>query len=398
MNSKSNVLPAVALGGPPHSGKSVLAHSLSQALRWRDVPHYVLRAYPDGEGDWSFQAERELVRELRVKGAGTPEWTRRIVRDIAGRPLPLIVDPGGKPTAWQEAIFAACTHGILLCPDEGAHAEWLERFHAHGLVLIADLWSELRGRNHLEALNGVLRGTLAGLEHHSNAAGPAFEQLVEWLARLFAYSATELRALHLKQAPTEIVIQLNRLGRTLGALDAQQQWIPTELPRVLGYLPPSQAFAVYERGPNWLYAALARHAFPNPFYQFDARLGWLKPSSLQRGDSDGTGLLRWIQRETAEHVSLEFSLADPYLDYLDSDGLVVPEIGANRGLILDGRLPHWLLTGLARAYHDVKWLAVYQPQLGAHAPVIHSNNSRVKIGSLVPYRPSTDQTKMRPNI
>src|SRR5438552_6610469 len=46
-------LPAILIGGPPHTGKSVLTYSLSQALRKRSIEHYVIRASPDGEGDWS---------------------------------------------------------------------------------------------------------------------------------------------------------------------------------------------------------------------------------------------------------------------------------------------------------------------------------------------------------
>jgi len=79
-------LPAVALGGPPHSGKSVLAYSLTQALRARDVPHYLLRAYPpDYEGDWFFAAEPETVRHLRFKGAQSAAWLPLLQRDIAAR-------------------------------------------------------------------------------------------------------------------------------------------------------------------------------------------------------------------------------------------------------------------------------------------------------------------------
>ncbi len=47
------LFPAILVGGPPHSGKSVLTYSLTQALRRRGVDHYVLRAAPDGEGDWA---------------------------------------------------------------------------------------------------------------------------------------------------------------------------------------------------------------------------------------------------------------------------------------------------------------------------------------------------------
>jgi len=46
-----NQFPALMIGGPPHSGKSVLAYSLTQALRARQIDHYLLRACPDGEGD-----------------------------------------------------------------------------------------------------------------------------------------------------------------------------------------------------------------------------------------------------------------------------------------------------------------------------------------------------------
>ena len=56
------LFPAVMIGGPPHSGKSVLAYSLSQALRARQVAHYVLRAFPDGEGDWANEADQAMVR------------------------------------------------------------------------------------------------------------------------------------------------------------------------------------------------------------------------------------------------------------------------------------------------------------------------------------------------
>lgn len=387
MISKTNPLPAVALGGPPHSGKSVLAYSLSHALRLQNVPHYVLRAHPDGEGDWANEADGDLVRALRVKGVGTPEWTRRVARDISARPLPLIVDPGGKPTTWQEAIFRECTHGILLCPDAISHAEWLERFQAHDLVLLADLKSDLYGKNMLESDRGHLRGTLAGLERGQIASGPAFERLVEWLARLFAYSANDLRELHLKQAPTETVVELDRLGRTLCALDSEHQWVASELPRVLDYLPRAKPIALYDRAPNWLYAALALHALPGAIYQFDARLGWISPPLFEQATPDRATPLHNRLTQFEAYAVIEFELADPYLDYSNAGSLAVPQVPEHAGLVLDGRLPLWVWTALARAYANTSWLAVYQPQLYDHALVIHSRTSTPRVGALVPYSP-----------
>ena len=60
------LFPAVLIGGPPNSGKSVLTYNLTQALRERGIQHYVVRAAPDGEGDWVSEADRSLVRTILV--------------------------------------------------------------------------------------------------------------------------------------------------------------------------------------------------------------------------------------------------------------------------------------------------------------------------------------------
>lgn len=72
-------LPAIAIGGPPHSGKSVLTYSLTQLLREQKIEHYVLRACPDGEGDWSNEAAPERVLAIRQKGQFTETFIARSV-------------------------------------------------------------------------------------------------------------------------------------------------------------------------------------------------------------------------------------------------------------------------------------------------------------------------------
>jgi len=378
-----NLLPALVLGGPPHSGKSVLAYSLSQALRARGVPHYVLRAYPDGEGDWSNQADQDLVRTLRVQGQGTPDWIARICRDIDRRHLPLIVDPGGQPTAWQEAVFDQCTHAVLLWPDAESREEWKARFARHVLSIMADLRSDLRGQNVIEQAGITLRGTLAGLGRGQTASGPAFEALVDRVTGLFAYSQVELQQTHFALAPVELVIDLPRLGRTLDALDLSGEWKPSDLPRVLDYLPASTPLGLYGRGPIWLYAALALYAQPEPLYQFDARLGWVTPPRLVIGPPLQDAPLQATVRPQSDHVRVELTLTESYLDYAEADGLCMPPVPPETGVVLSGKLPLWLWTAAALAYASAPWLGIYQPRWRDQAVIVHSQARPLTVGQWV---------------
>jgi len=139
------LFPAVVIGGPPDSGKSTLTYNLTRALRQRGVPHYVLRAAPDGEGDWANEADQHLVRTILAPARWTVDFVEHICQSLAQRHLPLIVDAGGRPAEWQEVIFDHCTHAVLLTPDEASRAEWQARAARHNLFLVADLHSALNG-------------------------------------------------------------------------------------------------------------------------------------------------------------------------------------------------------------------------------------------------------------
>lgn len=380
-----NPLPAVAIGGPPHSGKSVLAYSLTRALRARNVPHYLLRACPqDGEGDWFHEGEPDFVRRIRVKGALSDRWLPLLQRDIARRHLPLIVDLGGFPSREQTPILSECTHGILLTPSDETRREWVEYFAACGLILLADLRSDLRGENHLETAEPVVRGTLAGLERGRTASGPAFEALVERLEGLFRPFAAALHRRHIQSAPAELVVDLERLARQLNR--DPNNWLPQDLPMVLDYLPAAKPLALYGRGPNWLYAALAVHALPAPFYLFDARLGWTLPPALRIGSSEIGPIEIRVQKQRAFLTQVDCLLTDAYVDITDVEETTLPAPPED-GIVLCGRLPLWLWAALARLYAPlVTWLAVAQPQLATRtresAVVVHSRGTP-PIGALV---------------
>ena len=327
------LFPAVLIGGPPHSGKSVLSYSLTQALRAIKVQHYLLRAYPDGEGDWSNEANQKTVRAIRIKGEGTKKWVAQICRDIANRQLPLIVDVGGKPTAWQEEIFNHCTHAILLTPDEDSQRLWQGYAQRYGLLSVAELRSELQGEDRVDEEQPVLRGVISGLERGQVARGASFEALLRRLAALFAYNQAELKSWHLSAAPAETVLDLPRLAETL---TGGRIWQPQDLPRLPDYLPAQSSLALYERAPNWVYAALALHSFPAPLYQFDPRLGWVKPPSLKIGTQTADAL--WLVKRSAIQGGyfFDFNIKENYLDYSEAEGLLAPPLTPGKGLLIKG--------------------------------------------------------------
>lgn len=379
------VFPAVLIGGPPHSGKSVLTYNLTRMLR-ADIDHYVLRAYPDGEGDWSYQSDPETVRTIRVKGFGNPRWIDRVCRDILNRPLPLLVDVGGRPQPWQEAVFDCCTHAILLAPDEDSLRQWQMLARRHHLIILAELTSRLLGEQSLSQTAPVLRGVITGLRPDLSALppGPLTEALIALLKGLLYRPHADLIRHQLAAAPAETALDLTRLAITLGSPDGY--WRPEQLPALFDYLPAGVALAACNRAPGWIYAALALHAQPEPFYQFDARLGWVVSPALIVGPPNPANPLSVSATASPDYTHCAFSIPDFYLDYPadEDDRLVVPPAPPDGGLILSGQLPNWLYTALARLYRPaVPWLAIYQPQLNGAAVIHAAPTDDYPVGSVI---------------
>jgi CRISPR-associated Csx3 family protein len=86
--------------------------------------------------------------------------------------------------------------------------------------------------------------------------------------------------------------------------------------------------------------------------------------------------------EYVHHSLLQARILDTYLDYSEATSLPAPAISANLGLVIHGKLPHWLVTGFVLAYQAAPWLAIYQPQLQG-AVVVASRSAERPVGSLI---------------
>lgn len=137
----------IAVGGPPHSGKSVfLAELYRQLLARRPASAFLQRACPDGEGMWSAEADPALVKEIRRKGnfdAVFMTFTLQAIEALGTRFPIVLVDLGGRRSAQNGEILARCSHQIVLSSKEEENQPWQEFAAAEGCETLAVFASEL---------------------------------------------------------------------------------------------------------------------------------------------------------------------------------------------------------------------------------------------------------------
>lgn len=140
----------VAFLGPPHSGKSVLVQQLYERLRATmgaeefQKQCFVLRACPDGEGDWYSDIPIEFGKVLRYKNTFDDAFVETVCNNVlttAKTKKILFVDCGGKIDKKNQQILNCCTHAILVSHSLSALAEWRGAVRASEVALLAEIES-----------------------------------------------------------------------------------------------------------------------------------------------------------------------------------------------------------------------------------------------------------------
>lgn len=384
MDTQLSSLPAVFIGGPPHSGKSILSARLTRALRLRQIEHYLLRASPDGEGSWLYSTETARAAELRQRAK--TDWTTwlsaRLAQDVTNRQLPLLVDGGGKITDEVRAIAERCTHAIVIAAQPAACEEWAAFVASCGLAPIALLQSVIDGIDTSIQANGVLRGTITGLTNDRRSDGPTFHALLDALTERFDRPPESLFATHAAATDIDLVLHIERPIFPLPAHGPDRPWLVAELPTLLANVPAGVPLAIYGVGPIWLLAALACHAAPERCALFDARSGWVETLTLRPGAPGDATLLRIDPTLTDAAVRLHIDIPGSYFAVERLPDLALPALPPARGVIIDGKLPTWLAATIARSYAAHPWVALYQPPL--QQGIIIGGTDRARHGAIVP--------------
>ncbi len=164
---------AVAVVGPPHSGKSVLVAGFQRLLR--RVPRtWVYRATPDGEGLWSQETAAEHAQQIRRKH----NWTDRFCHwNLAGVQLLkktcdlLFVDTGGRMSTDTADLVRLCGKAAILVSTRaeqehpGILAQWRSFCQDARAQVVAELVSDLdASESMVRADEGLVTATVAGLD------------------------------------------------------------------------------------------------------------------------------------------------------------------------------------------------------------------------------------------
>lgn len=386
----TNLFPAILLAGPPNCGKSVLAFLLTHHLRQLGVAHYLLRSAPDGEGDWFLAGQPDIVQTLRAmhKRHYSSHFIAHMHNAIMARPLPLLVDIGGRPQGDQINLIKACTHSILLYRSEEERLQWRRMLNEARLTPIAELRSTLNEDEVAVERQPHLHGTISGLQRDTEMrkTGLVFGILLELVAGICSYDAASLEQIHLKHAPFPVVNERELAGKLSVSVEGERTiWSPGHLARLSSLIPTSKPLSIYGRGPVWLASALAALTLPESFVIFDARYGWLPPPPLRfLANTEGTAdvtikALPYQDKDAWVEIELPGGMIEPYEINLSA---LPPQ--TQGGLILSGKIPRWLFATLVHHFApDRTWLAVDDPRL-SRAIIVSSNTPAHRVGDTIP--------------
>ncbi len=375
---------ALLIGGPPHSGKSTLAYRLSAALRAQKISHYLLRANPDGEGNWFYESNDSIIQELRKnnKKSWTQSFTKDITNFIAQTPAPLLVDTGGIPSEDTYKIAKVCQKAIIIAPNPALLHTWEDFIHEAQIQLLASFISDLSGEQQVYVEKDTLYGIIHGLSKDMSSDGVCFSALTQQIKQEFEYSEIEMFAIHKSQITDALVFQLNRMHMNASIWPDSDNWKPEELSILLAALPSYEPLALYGVAPNWVYAAIAANT-TLPLKIFTMQYGWvdIPLSELPIRNLNGSGIT-WTAHTALEKIYLQGNIHKDYLSLAEMTDLSVPNLPNNLGVILSGKLPQLVYAIAVRKYRKHLWVAVYQPQLNGSV-VVFSQTSQHKIGDII---------------
>jgi CRISPR-associated Csx3 family protein len=400
----------VVVCGPPHSGKSVFISGLVGQLDRRD--YYLFRACPDGEGSWTY-AEPDNAR-LRRKGGFTSEFVQWCVSSLHENNLaPItVVDVGGRISSENRQIMAECDFAIILSGDPAQIPVWREfATQECGLRVIAELHSDYHASaDVVEQEVPVVCGSVHHLERGEVVTSrPAIEAVGRLIYSILGddahTSGRESREGDFIMTSTTTtpssLIEIAELAEALGKSAVKKvlpngrtietiEWEGSDLPLISRILHNQSAdfggkeVRINGGAPGWLHAAVAHECHPGEA-SLNSPDGYVPIGTGHAPAGLGVGPNLEFTCEAREgFVLVTCQQIDPSVPLAPAAlaEITPPIVEFGAVVVLNGRMPNWLLASLAMSYHGLaKAVACNQPGKGATVCWTHSTS--VELGSTI---------------
>lgn len=385
----------IVVCGPPHSGKSVFLTGLVGQLARSE--YYLFRACPDGEGSWTYAHEGNSG--LRRKGKFNKdfvEWCARALHENHMAPI-VLVDVGGVASEENKRIMAECDKAIIISSETAVIPVWRQFCVECGLEIVAELHSNYKDSSDTvsEESDKMVRGSVHYLERGEDVTKrPAIEAVGRLINKLLEKQQED------SKMTTMRMMTINSLAQQLGKEKIKKvlpngkeittiEWTGEDLRSLSRLLHndsaqyAGQCVDIDGGAPGFLVAALVHELHP-----CDCRVnspdGFI-PIRCESPSGDGKGdNLEFKVEDRGDYLLVTCQQVDPAkpLDPTKLGEVAPPEVPMGSIVVLNGRMPHWLLSSLGMSYHGrTKAVAAHQP--GAGATVFMTHSASVELGSII---------------
>jgi len=365
--------------GPPHSGKSVFIANLIDKLP--TDAYTIIRACPDGEGNWSNNKNQNETSIVRKKGKFTKSFIDNACKAIDNQTNKIVlVDVGGVMSKENEQVFGHCDSYVVLSNDEEQKKEWLEFGKKFGLECVGCLDSSLAGNEEIYSRKPYFTGKIVGLERgvildNSQVINAIVSDIVE--KSKYAEKTEPLNedfgATMIDD--TELGFELG-YGKELYTEDGtpikKVTWSEQALPKIYEAI-KSKVTSEHPVQINGIRAnfvlcakckAVKEQGIQN-ISTYDVRLKQyipIKNLPTKRRLKQTEGLSYNII-ENKNNTFIDIDITKEQYSLEDYEHCVLPKIKENKNLYLSGRIPLWLLASISSSYDSSK-IFTFQPGKG----------------------------------
>ena len=365
--------------GPPHSGKSVFLSNLIEKMPTDS--HTILRACPDGEGNWSNNKNQNETILVRKKGKFTPEFVNNVCNAIDNQTSKIsLIDVGGVISKENEQIFKHCDSFVIVSRDEESKEKWLQFGNKLGLQCLGVIDSKLEGQDEIYKREPYLQGKITGLQRGNNLENSIIiNALLSDIVKKSKYDEKETS----KEEKTEgIMIDDTELGFELGygnEFKTEQgipikkvKWSEDAISKVYKkmdqILKKDSKVRLNGIRANFILCAIAKSAMKKGIRQlstYDIRLKKyipIKRLPQKRGIKQAEGLqYNIIQNDS--NIFMDIDITGEQYTLEEYKKCIIPKLKKNKNLYLSGRIPHWLLASISGSY-DCSKIFTFQPGKG----------------------------------